>query len=367
MIVTEQKINQLKGHYDSFFWNSETINNCVREKYIKTIRAYDNKCENEIKISELILKIPYYNTYFSPIVKYKSISSGIINEEYTENIELDGSILIQRKNINVLDFVSYFDKNINSNNSGADFLRLLINSYKELSKILLILRENKVCFMDLKYDKIVFDNNGFPMLDDFEEAIYYDDFKIMNSLIPSYYIWPLEIHIISFLANNDDCLTISKEDIENICKNYVVKNRALLIMDKNEIIKYYKKCVTYMMRFVNKPKMEIIMVLKNDGIKTWDNYSLSIMYLQLLMNIFGGEQGCNNKFKTFFSRHLINNLSPEPKERVGIEKNVEMIEALYNNVDWIELNKEVSGISKDIIMERIIDDVNHINKILMDY
>ena len=52
--------------------------------------------------------------------------------------------------------------------------------------------------------------------------------------------------------------------------------------------------------------------------KTWDNYSLSIIYLKFLryLNISGYE---NNNFTIYFSQLLLKNISPNPEYRMNIE------------------------------------------------
>ena len=151
----------------------------INKNTTKIIKIYDKKCETEIKINEIILNIPFYYNYFSLFTNWGFINDSFINENYFDfinnNEERKNSkyILIEREKNELIDFHIFFQ---NSKNI-YEFIYKFIHSYKNLLYTINILNNNNICYFDLKYDKISFDNYGFPLLYDFEEAICYTDFK----------------------------------------------------------------------------------------------------------------------------------------------------------------------------------------------
>jgi hypothetical protein len=207
------------------------VKNKEKKKHIKTIRKLDEKCKNDIKISEEICKnIPFFYTYFNPIIKSEIIKLAIVDEE-NEIIDTDfnnnpynvtnkiDDVLIWKKNKSEYKEFHVFFMELKK---PQDIIVYLIDSYKELLESIKILNMHKICYFDLKMDKIVFDKFEKPVLFDFEEAIHYDNIKFLNSYIPNYYIWTLEATVIHFLKDSE-CKSISRANIESICKNYIFK------------------------------------------------------------------------------------------------------------------------------------------------
>ena len=351
----------------------------INKNTTKIIKIYDKKCENEIKINEIILNIPFYYNYFSLFTNWGFINDSFINENYFDfinnNEERKNSkyILIEREKNELIDFHIFFQ---NSKNI-YEFIYKFIHSYKNLLYTINILNNNNICYFDLKYDKISFDNYGFPLLYDFEEAICYTDFKLLNNYIPNYYIFPLEVHVISYM-NDNDIKSISREIIEKICKNYVIRNRALLIMNEELIVDYYKKCVTSLLKYINIPREKIITELTK-YMNTWDNYSLSIIYLQLLRNIYKNivyenkSREKNNEideFYNFFSLHLLSGIEPEPEKRIDNKNMLKQMEILFDDkigIRWNKLYDKFHNIKVENVVSNMIDDINHINKILIEF
>lgn len=340
----------------------------MKKKNIKKIRDADDKCLNEIEICKKVCDIPFFYNYFNPILKSKNIGDAVIVDDVIDtNIKNGEQILIWKRDMTpFIDFHDFFT----NLKTPKDIIVYIIDSYKELLESIKVLNDKKICYFDLKMDKIVFDKFGKPILDDFEEGIDYNNIKFLNSYVPSYYVWPLEVNIIHYLNQNDDIKSLSRTNIEEICKEFIIKNKGLAFFPENYIVSYYKNCVEFLIKYINIPKNEIIKSLSR-YISTWDNYSLSIVYLQLLyiLRIHLKDlvvNGCG--FFGFFSRHLFSQINPDPEKRPNIietQKNFNNI--FVEDIDWFYLSENMDDreIHKGFI-DSLIDVINHTNKIIME-
>ncbi len=96
---------------------------------------------------------------------------------------------------------------------------------------------------------------------------------------PDYYLWPLEIHIMTFLINEHDVLT--EEDLHRVCYEYVSNNSALDYTSKEFKKKYFKLCVETFEKYINKPREHILNELIHYWDK-WDMYAVNIMFLKII-------------------------------------------------------------------------------------
>jgi hypothetical protein len=97
--------------------------------------------------------------------------------------------------------------------------------------------------------------------------------------------------------------------------------------------KYYESCINVLTKYIKKPLKEIIEDIF-ESIETWDNYSLSIIYLHLIGNltiVFS----LKHKFITNFIMLLLKNITPNPLQRESLENTLEQFNHLFNeNMDW---------------------------------
>lgn len=351
------------------------VKNKEKKKNIKTIRKLDEKCKNDIKISkEICNNIPFFYTYFNPIIKSEIIKLAMVDEEneiidtdfYNNGInkELDDVLIWKKNKSDYKEFHIFFMEL----KKPQDIIVYLIDSYKELLDSIKILNIHKICYFDLKMDKIVFDKFEKPVLFDFEEAIHYDDIKFLNNYIPNYYVWTLEAIVIHFLKDSD-CKSISRANIESICKSYIIKNKALAFFPEKYIVSYYKKCVESLLKYINMPKENIITNLCKH-IDTWDNYSLSIIYLQLLYILrinMDVKVVDNSGFFKFFSLHLFSQINPDPEKRPNIIETYNSFNNIFiENIDWFSLSENLNREIFDGFIHSLIDNINHVSQILLN-
>ena len=110
---------------------------------------------------------------------------------------------------------------------------------------------------------------------------------------PEYYLWPIESHIISFLIQESE--TLSLEALTEIAYIYTYNNEAIMYMSSEFKEKYMKLCISLYGKYINRPREEII----NELIQYWDKwdiYSQNVMFLKLFCSIvIKGNSAYNNK------------------------------------------------------------------------
>ena len=130
----------------------------------------------------------------------------------------------------------------------------IINGYNHLLKSLNLLIKNKICHFDLKGDNILFNEDmNLPIIIDYGISIQIDDIRL-NTLRdyfyvygPEYYIWPLDVHYLCFIINENPNPT--KNELKNICVDYVKYNRGLKSLSPEFKKKYLNACYKQLLRY----------------------------------------------------------------------------------------------------------------------
>jgi hypothetical protein len=215
-------------------------------------------------------------------------------------------------------------------------------------KGLLHLHENDICFFNISPFNIFFGENFKPLLNNFEKSIL---LKNLNETYISKIIKntndfthkPLEIYILFYLIENEE-ETLSYSFINIIYENFI---QNTIFSEENK-----KNSIDFLKKYVNKPKITIINELIK-FVKTWDNYSISFIYLHIfkhMANIFS----LNNTF----IRNMINileiNISPNPLKRETIQNTIQFYEKnFYETNDWAFIN-EIPNEKIDELFYKII-------------
>ena len=97
---------------------------------------------------------------------------------------------------------------------------------------------------------------------------------------PEYYVWPLEVHYLNLIANK--IKNPSKKMLKELANDYVMNNKGLTKNYSPQFLKEFeKKCYSQLIYYNDLPYEERLEKLLNYW-TTFDNYSLSIMYLKFL-------------------------------------------------------------------------------------
>jgi len=303
---------------------------------MKIIKKYE-ECINEINISEKIKQIPYFFLYFSPIKNSKILNVSEIDEnilELSEIAEKKYYVLLLREDLYYASFSHFFN---NLSNPKEKVLELF-DSYTYLLKAIHILNSNKIVYFDINDEKIGYNKKKQPLLKNFSESFCInDDFsQRFNKYSPEIYSLPIEFHIISFLKDDSrEKKSISQANIEEICKDFIVKNQALRGLSPEFIKTFYKSLVLQCLSFsiINQSREKIIEKMIKYSI-TWDNYSLSVLFLPIITKI-RENLAIPNSFFDGFSQLLLLNMDPNPEKRLTPQKTLENFKDLFDNsIDW---------------------------------
>jgi len=303
------------------------------------ICLYDFYCLNNIKISKIIKKNLYFTQYYDVFTEYSTLKVGQLSQKiinYYDVLDTENSqkhILLYYNGNNFITFNAF----IFNLPTPTLFVSHIIESYEHLLKSFVNLQENNLCYFNFSLKNIVFDKNYKPILKNFDLSLIKEELnpsyliKILDKLTDFTYK-PLEIHVIFYLIKNDET-TLSYNSVDLISRNFVDNMSILALFSKNYKESYYLGCVEFLKKYINQPRIHII----EDILKycdTWDNYSLSILYLHLFGNMTRAFSLKDN-FISKMTIMLTKNVCPDPSKREPIEKSKKNYELLYTQfTDW---------------------------------
>jgi serine/threonine protein kinase len=96
---------------------------------------------------------------------------------------------------------------------------------------------------------------------------------------PDYFLWPIEVHLMTYLINESDTLT--QDNLQKICYEYISNNKAITYMSREFKKKMFKISVATFSRFIDQPREQVL----NELLKYWDKwdiYAVNIMFLKTL-------------------------------------------------------------------------------------
>jgi hypothetical protein len=310
---------------------------------ISKIYVQDFFSVNEINICEKIKEIPYYSNYFKILIDYDYIKFGQLGKKIIEKININDIenkklLLFQYENVN--NKYKYFNDFLFTLNSPKLIILHTLLSFEYLLNSLIKLNDTNICYFNLSSENILFYVNN-PMLQNFRQSISIsklDENYIANIIkhTDDFTCKPLEVQVLFYLIKNN-LDTISYGFIEQISEIYISNLSILRFFPENYIISFKNSCIETLKKYINKDKNAIIShIMKKYS--TWDNYSISILYLHIFINI-------SNVFllkDTFINKLidlLIKNIDPEPLKRESLETTLEKYNSLYEECnDWSFVN-----------------------------
>ena len=193
--------------------------------------------------------------------------------------------------------------------------------------------------------------------------------KMFYVFAPDYYLWSLEITFITFLLHGDSedesfsnsisniingTYILNNDDVMKICHKYIYNNKGLAGFDDNFISNYFKLSVQYYNQFVGLTSDEIIYNLLQYW-WSWDNYSISIMYLKLLFYTFDVN---TNKTLKYLYEILLLSIHPNPDRRYLLSDIEFLLYNIYYQGDTLDDIKNIfnKNNNHNIIEDQITKD-----------
>jgi serine/threonine protein kinase len=313
-------------------------------EFVTKVHKDNRNAKNETFIGKYISShINDYKLYFLPVISKCPISLELVNNNTFEECSIvqkyNDFNFVQMK-IPYIANKPFFAFLTDTNHTKKDNFSNIIETYEYLLRGIEKLIQYNIIHFDLKTENILYNNSSnTPLIIDFGISILYDQID-MDKLkrhfyiyAPDYYIWCLEIHVISFILHElkDKNEAFSLKHIKTICHDFIFSNKGLHSLSKPFINKMYNASVEFLKPYIDKSHDYIIKEMIS-FYKTWDNYSLSVLYLQILHLLF--EDGfIQNNILTSFTELLLDNIHPNPNRRHDIAYTIKTQQDIFYEND----------------------------------
>ena len=157
-------------------------------------------------------------------------------------------------------------------------------------------------------------------------------------------------------------------DLKNIAKQVTKHNIALNNNFSPQFIKKYENlCYETLLEYESyknlEKRVEYILTFKH----SWDNYALSVFYLNFFKYLKHDDGYESNDFLIFFSELLLNNMHPNPNKRISLTNTLQLFtEYLYNkNINNIMSFADITRLyfdNRDIISKNMSKDKKSLRK-----
>jgi serine/threonine protein kinase len=294
-------------------------NQLTTKKYITKVQKSKKTSAHEVEIGKEIKKIRGYASYYAPIIESCKLKLGDINNEedikkckIIENVELKEEKYESNKipyvgKSTLLERVYEDTKNIRGIES---YFKRYIDKHVVLLKGIEKLNEAGIMHLDLKENNIMCrDKSGRPILIDFglsvnTKKLEKGDIEVKEpffSYSVEYGPWCMDILMVMYMVNETKNAKINQEkkeawrdenatmeEMKKVVREYMEKNVAILeILSSEEQEKYKKEMEEYYSPLItggmmNMPTWGSVYdeIIKNN--KSWDNYGLAVIFLEML-------------------------------------------------------------------------------------
>jgi serine/threonine protein kinase len=332
-------------------------------KYASKLIRKDKRATHEYNIGKMVKQIELYEYYYAPVINMCNIDLAKIDKREKDmcriikkgssNSDDNGEFAIMKipyiKNVDMVKYLTRDDV------EKKEIITYILDSYQFLLNNLKMLNDSGIIHFDLKIPNILIEEKTkTPIIIDFGLSIPIADIRpetyktYFYSYSPKYYIWPVDVHVINYLVNVKSTLT--KDALKELVNVYISTNTAVKLFSDNFIEKFTKLIVDVYSKYIGMSANIVIKeLIKN--CKTWDNYALSVMFLNLI-NFISSDGFTDNKLIVEFSKTLLFNIHPDGRKRLTLDETRKR----YNKI--FSVNETVAGYKKllDNFNDKIFND-----------
>ena len=297
-------------------------------KYITKIQKSERSIIHELRISKKIRNIVGYVRFFAPVLKSCEVKIAKDRVKYLKKCEvfendsekqIEGSTYVSMKTryVGDKDLRAY----IFSNRDSGFFLHELWRTHAHLLKGIQKLFKNKIVHYDLKYNNVVFDNERKePIIIDFGQSWLIDELTTEDQLKAAFFVfdqydyWCIDVLICCFIIQKvgiKDAKTekVTEKEIDHIYDVFIhgsepkyestaenIKNIVSdvylynILQNPNKMNNFKILFKEYASQFINNQTWWELYLDLIKNASTWDNYSLSVIYLNMLDDVFLSSQ-----------------------------------------------------------------------------
>lgn len=366
-------VNQ--GAYGCVYYPGLRCNGNVMDdlRYATKLVVQDEVAENEVAVGNAVKDIVNYSVNFVPVIDTCVVNLGKVrrnnphalnkcdvvtesNSSKSSNPSKTKFLLMKMPYIDSLYFYDYIGR---MRSNKKKIISCIFDTYQYLIESIERLTEHGIVHHDLKLQNILMNlKTDTPIIIDFGLSIVVDSapnagfWKLhFYKYSPDYYVWPLEAHIINYLQN-ETAAALTRADVESICETFVNANDALSIFSKGFRARYLKACIEYHSRWIGAERDAACAGLIA-GWRTWDNYSLSVAYLQIIG--FISENGfMDNRLIVTHVQLLLTNVHPDPERRKTVSDSKRVFTDMFYMNERVEMyDRIVEHFNPDAFIQQI--------------
>jgi serine/threonine protein kinase len=328
------------------------------KKYITKIQKYKETSMREVEMGKKIKKIPGYLQYYAPIIESCDVTVGALNND-TEAKKCDFINMVpeyQNKTYesNRIRYVGkntlgdYLVKEAANVSQLENYFRKLINMHKTLLTGITKLNAANIMHFDMKENNVMCkDKSGRPIIIDFGLSV--DTTNIASPEFPAaeaffaygvaYVPWCLDIGMITYMIHKTKNANVEQptpnawrkenatlDETNKVIGEFITTNPTMLELFTPEVVDdYKKKAEAYYAPLVeggmlNVPSWGNVYDELVKYHKSWDNYGLAVMILDMLRIMELREPAAEFPFMKKYIELLTNIVLSMPNKRPSAEE-----------------------------------------------
>ena len=337
-------------------------NTSKNPKYVSKLHKKNYHTVNEYNIGKKITNIPLYQYHFAPVVNMCNIDIAKIDKKERDMCRVitreknNSKFVIMKlpyiKNISLINYIT--DPDIEK----KEIISYIFDSYNFLLDSLTMLNTSGIIHFDFKIPNILIESKTkTPIIIDFGLSIPFDKLnattyiKYFYAYNASYYVWPVDVHIINYVTNVNTTLTY--DELVILVNTNISTNPALQIYSHDFIKKFKEITIKTYEKYTKMNASDIVNELvKNHN--TWDNYALSIMFL-CLIRFISVNGFVKNILIQEFSKILLLNIHPNCEKRLSFHETKIRYDKIFSSNVSIKLYKSIlDNLNKKSFINNII-------------
>jgi hypothetical protein len=304
-----------------------------RKKY--KIEEKDFLLENQLTNQEKLKNISDVDKYF---YFYEASALNIANMD--EDTMQFGDHVRYNDNVILLEYYKKelisFKTNLKNQHNPTKYMLTIISSYRSLLHLIRVLVSCQIVHNYIQWESIMVDNTESIVLSDFSYSVdvsKHNQLQLFSCYDPSYIERPTELHLLSFMIQHK-LTSLSNYNIEIVLDDLIKNNTIIQHFGNSFVSSYRSEAYKFFRKYVNQTKEYIIQDIFTYYM-SWDNFSVSILFLKILINLYKSIHH-HNKFVIQFMKLLVCNIHFCPTQRFSLEQTNNQFHSILSDIKPIK-------------------------------